>query len=72
MKPQNQTVIDGRRLVVAIEKLALQKLREAKSQQNTRFDTAIREQAFEWGISELDLMALFRKLQPRFSKASRN
>ena len=72
MKPQNQTVIDGRRLVVAIEKLALQKLREAKSQQNTRFDTAIREQAFEWGISELDLMALFRKLQPRFSKASKN
>jgi len=71
MKPQNQPVINGKRLVVAIEKLALQKLRDAKSQQNAGFDAAIREQAFEWGISEPDLMALFRKIQPRFSKASK-
>jgi len=71
MKPQNQPVINGKRLVVAIEKLALQQLRDMKAKQRAIFDESIRYVASELGVSEPDLISLFREIRPRFSRATK-
>jgi hypothetical protein len=71
MKPQNQPPVTGKRLVVAIEKLALLQLRDIKSGQRDTFDESIRRMASELGVSESDLISLFRKIHPRFPRATK-
>ena len=71
MNPQNQPVINGKRLVVAIEKLALQQLRDMQSKQRALFDESIRHVASELEVTESDLSSLFREIRPRFSRATK-